>query len=250
MRGETADHAPLWSASFDGGVDDRPVRIGRFAAHEGGSGPAVGAPTPRPGRAAAAGSVASPSPAQSASPPLEFSPQEVPPTEEQRQEEDERDEEPNVGPRSRSHDGGLSVDAFIGSNGQPVRGAHAVVAFSVGAAKVGVGAAYASDDSLARFVRTGVVAALGAPWDSHVFGSSLEVGASVGQTQVLTPWHTTQVQYGSWGASPYAQWTMIVQIPVRPVRPWIGTSALFVLDQFGRANQTLSLVGGISWNAW
>jgi hypothetical protein len=129
-----------------------------------------------------------------------------------------------------------------------------MAAFSVGEAKIGVAAAYASDDTTARFARVGVVTALGAPWDSRIVGSSLEVGGSLAQYGVAS-WYGAAtrpiVRYGAWGsASPYAEWTIAVQMPAPPVHPWIGTSALLVIDPRGGATQTLSLVGGMSWNAW
>jgi hypothetical protein len=240
VSGEAADHTLLFSASFDGGADDRPARIGQFVAHQAESLPATDARPPRFPRGSATPARSPAAPAEGAPPPpLAFSPQEVPPT------EDEKERDPDAPPRP--HEGGLSVDASLGSDGNMVTGVHAVAAFALGDAKVGVAVAYAKQDASARFVRAGFVTALGAPWDLHVVGCSLEVGASVGQTLDQT---FPVLHYGAWGASPYAQWTMVIEIPVQPFRPWVGTSALFVLDQFGSANQTLSLVGGIAWSAW
>jgi hypothetical protein len=245
VLGETANHGSLWSAWFGGPVEDRPADIGRFVAEEGESRRVMDSPAPRPPRHLERPATSAVPPTPSALPPLVFSPQEMPPSEERG--EDER-------ARARAHEGGISLDGFLGVDGRLASGVHGTVAFSVGEAKIGVAAAYASDETPARFVRAGVVTALGAPWDSRVLGASLEVGGSFAQP-VVSSWYPgetrPEVHFGSWGsASPYAQWTIVVQMPAPPVHPWIGTSALFVVDPNGGSTQTLSLVGGMSWNAW
>lgn len=243
VRGETANHASLWGASFGGPVEDRPAEIGRFVAQEEGR-RLVDLPARRPPSHPETPAPLLVAPTPSAVPPLLFSPQELPPAEER---EDERE-------RARAGEGGISLDGFLGCCTHLASGVHAMAVVSVGEAKIGVAAAYASNDTPARFVRTGVVTALGAPWDSRVFGASLEVGGSLAQPGIST-WYAgsprQDVHFDAWGsASPYAQWTIAVQMPAPPVHPWIGTSALLVLDPKGGATQTLSLVGGMSWNAW
>jgi hypothetical protein len=230
---ERADHQPLWSTSFDGETGDRLAAIGRFVAHE-------GEHSPRLTRVAE-------EPASFAVTPLAFSPQELPPP------TTELEEPP------RAHEGGLSLDVSYGViNLQAhVRAIHGVVAFSHGAAKLGLALGYAetAQSSVAvpnvRQVQAGAVVALGAPWDTHFVGCALEVGAAIWQSQGqdISP-SLPPPQYGPWAASPYAQWTMVFQVPVEPVRPWFGTSALFEFNEFGTATQTFSVVGGVAWNAW
>ena len=260
VSGEGAAHAPLWGTSFDGEIDERPAKIGWFVAHDGEWPPLA----PRLAAAPHKSAVAVVVPVRSSAAPLSFSPQELPPTESENQveaaeapqaAEPEKEKEKASKPEgggAEDRRGGLSLDAFVGlANFKgDVRGAHAVAVAPYGAARVGLAATYAtqsgSDES--RFTgwlgRAGGVVALGAPWDSHVAGCALEGGVAFGQAAGVGPAPVSPY------VSPYVQWTGVLQIPVRPIKPWVGVSTTFVLNQLGDAVQTLTLVGGVAWNAW
>lgn len=115
----------------------------------------------------------------------------------------------------------------------------------------------AHDDSI-DVQTAGLVVGIGAPWSDGVFGFSAEAGAAHGMASSLsrdgrsgTTNTLGQKPSDSVFFSPYAQGTLVAQLPLKgPFRPWVAASARWMFLEFGDSSQSATLQLGVSWLAW